>query len=274
MQTTFIYGLECPLTKHIRYVGKSNNPNNRVKNHIYEYKIGKSSNNLKEEWFDILMEKDLRPIMIILDEVPMDEWGYWERWWLELIKSWGFDTVNLVQGGNGCSTHAKETIEKIRNSVSGENNARGFQGRKHTEETKKKMSESLKGHKTMGFSGKTHTEETKKKMSEVQKKRDYSYMVGINRSDETKRKISDKLKGHESKIKGKTYEELYGIEKANERKKQQSDNRKGYKMSEETKKKISEFRKGRKLSEETKQKMRERALERERIKRGNGLTND
>ena len=34
MQTTFIYGLECPITKEIRYIGKSNNPKTGL-NNIY-----------------------------------------------------------------------------------------------------------------------------------------------------------------------------------------------------------------------------------------------
>ena len=67
--------------------------------------------------------------------------------------------------------HKLETRIKIATSHRGKTSP--FKGKKHTEETKKKMSESRKG--------KTHTEETKKKMSESHK--------GKTHTPETKRKM-------------------------------------------------------------------------------------
>ena len=243
MQTTFIYGLECPLTKQIKYIGKANDVKRRLRQHLHQ---SKSSNSGKNLWIKDLLSHNLRPSIVTLDEVPMDEWGYWERWWLELCVSWGFDMVNLLQGGNGCSTHAKETIEKIRKSVSGENNSMGFQGKTHTDESKKKISESNKG---------------------------VSRGKGKVLSEETKKKISQTLKGHENNHKGKNYDEIHGEERSKEIKSLLSKSLSGRKLSEETKKKIGDASRGRKMSEETKQKMRESALERERIKRENRLTN-
>ena len=75
---------------------------------------------------------------------------------------------------------------------------------KHSEETKKKISESLKG-ENHPFYGKHHTEETKQKMSEARKKYLEEYpealkgrnnpMFGKHHSEETKQKISESLKG-------------------------------------------------------------------------------
>lgn len=84
-------------------------------------------------------------------------------------------------------------------------------GKKHTEETKRKMSESKKGEKHPNY-GKFHTEETKRKMSESQKgKKNHRYgktpwnkdkkdlqiawNKGIPHLEKTKQKISEKLKG-------------------------------------------------------------------------------
>lgn len=39
METTFIYSLKDPRTNEIKYVGKSNNPKNRLNRHIRESKI-------------------------------------------------------------------------------------------------------------------------------------------------------------------------------------------------------------------------------------------
>lgn len=123
----------------------------------------------------------------------------------------------------------------------------GTLGRKISDDTKQKLSESHKGFKV--------SEETKKKISETEKGRVFS--------DETKRKISEAQKG-------KIIPE--------ETKKKISESLKGHKASEEACKKISErmmgntfcvgrtpWNKGVKgVSEETRQKMREAKLGRKR----------
>lgn len=68
----------------------------------------------------------------------------------------------------------KEAIEKNRNA---------HLGKKHSEETKKKIIKAL--------SGKTHSEETKQKQSEAAKGKPKTHLKGKPRSDETKRKIAE-----------------------------------------------------------------------------------
>lgn len=202
MQTTFIYGLECPLTKQIKYVGKSNNPKNRVKQHLYECRTSRKVNQYKDKWFKHLMENNLKPVLVILDEVPIDDWGYWERWWLEVCIGWGFDMVNLLKGGDGFSKHHPETIDKIRKSQSGKNNAmygkksKGHTGRVLSEEHKEKLSESKKNNKV--WLGKKHSEETKRKMSEAKKGKP-TWNKGVKMSEETKQKIRIKALEREKK---------------------------------------------------------------------------
>ena len=94
------------------------------------------------------------------------------------------------------------------------------------EESRKKISESLKGKKLTG--------ETRKKISKSLK--------GRTLNEEHRKKISESLKG-------RTFTE--------ETKQKMSETMKGKKLTEETRKKISKIMKGRILSEETKQKMSE-----------------
>jgi 5-methylcytosine-specific restriction endonuclease McrA len=83
-----------------------------------------------------------------------------------------------------------------------------FYGKKHTDESRKKMSESHKGiqkGKDHPMYGRKHTEESKRKMSESSK--------GQIISEETRRKISESTKREKSHLwrGGKSFE-LYGIE--------------------------------------------------------------
>ena len=115
-------------------------------------------------------------------------------------------------------------------SLGGEN---GNFGRRHSEETKQKMSEAQKGEKNHGF-GKHLSEETKAKLSKANK--------GKIISEETRKKISEAKKGKTSWIKGKHW--------TPEMRAKMSERQKGVRLSEETKKKISEADKGKPLSKE------------------------
>ena len=102
-----------------------------------------------------------------------------EQWFLDNIIRWGIDyniarkTSDVMRG----RTHSDESKRKMSESRSGENH-RMF-GKHHSDETKRKISESQ--------IGKTHSDETKRKISESQ--------IGKTHSEETKRKISESQSG-------------------------------------------------------------------------------
>lgn len=79
--------------------------------------------------------------------------------------------------------------------VSKKKMSEAHKGKKHSEATKKKMSDAHKGKK-----GIKHTDITKKKISEAKK--------GKKRSEATKRKISEAQKGKPSGMKGKKHSEV------------------------------------------------------------------
>ena len=92
--------------------------------------------------------------------------------------------LNIAAGGGippdatGIKRSEKTKILMSQNNV-------GFRGRKHTYETKRKMSESRKGF------GKPHTEETKNKLSEIARKRKFNPMTGRKHTEDAKSKISE-----------------------------------------------------------------------------------
>ena len=84
---------------------------------------------------------------------------------------------------------SEETKKKISDSLKGNKN---FYGKKHTEETKKKMCLSQAGEKN-GFFGKSHTDTTKKQISEK--------MKGVKKSPETIEKFKLRKDSEETKRK-------------------------------------------------------------------------
>lgn len=65
-ETVYInfYVLEHPLTKEVRYVGQTINPDNRLRNHIWGAK--QNNRNHKERWIVSLLRRNLKPVMRIL----------------------------------------------------------------------------------------------------------------------------------------------------------------------------------------------------------------
>ena len=139
-----------------------------IKNKHHSLKLQRAWNKYGEESFNIKMIEAVDPSLLIERE----------QYWLNKYNSskCGYN-ICPVAGSRRGSKCSKETKEKIRNNSSskvGENN--NFYGRKHSEETRRKMS---LVHYELEFK---HSEETKHKIAESKK--------GKLRSEETKMKVS------------------------------------------------------------------------------------
>ena len=100
MKTTFIYALIDPRDNNIKYIGKSNNPLNRYKNH---FNSARDKNTHKRNWINQLRSNGYRPELLVIDEVNLEEWVFWECFYISLYKSYGFKLVNYTSGGDGLS---------------------------------------------------------------------------------------------------------------------------------------------------------------------------
>jgi hypothetical protein len=134
MLNVFIYALSDPRTNQIRYIGKSNNPYNRYSNH---YNSARDKNTHKRNWINNIRKDGLRPELIILDEVPKVNWQYWEKFYISLFKSWGFDLVNYTTGGDGATFANNGSFKK--------GNIPHNKGVPCKEETKQKIKDKLTG---------------------------------------------------------------------------------------------------------------------------------
>ncbi len=111
---TYIYTLSDD--NSIRYIGKSDDPDGRLKEHI---KKSKNSKSRKDKWILSVLKNNKIPVMEILEETGLENWEQREIYWISQFKTWGFDIVNGTDGGEGSNgfkdrKHTTETIEKCR----------------------------------------------------------------------------------------------------------------------------------------------------------------
>lgn len=165
---TYIYGL---LNEDgvVRYVGKSNSPEERIRAHVRNARNGVKTH--LGSWIRSMLQNGIEPKLTILAKVPVAEWQKYER---QYIRSYN-NLVNHTDGGEGG----------------------GMIGKKRSDEWKRKMSTMMKGRKV------TWTD----KLSSSAKKRweDLAYLdkmkeshigrIGPMCSPEKAKKISTTQKG-------------------------------------------------------------------------------
>ena len=164
-ETTFIYVLVDPITNYVRYVGKSDDVVIRLKEHIRKAKYAKTH---KNNWIISLSLKGQKPMLEVIDEVPIVEASFWEKYWISQMKVWGFNLTNCADGGIGGNL-GYVVNQKI---------SQAKKGFKHSDITKKAISDYRKGKK--------HSEKTIKHFSET-RKNDKNPMFGKKRSEASKK---------------------------------------------------------------------------------------
>ena len=125
METTNIYTLTDPRTNEVRYVGKANNVSQRYKAHLNRARKHQIH---KKNWIELLKREGLKPIIEVVEVVPINEWIFWEKYWISQFRVWGFNLINYTNGGDGC-TFGNQTSFKKGNKT--------WLGKNHSEESKK-----------------------------------------------------------------------------------------------------------------------------------------
>ena len=154
------------------------------------------------------------------------------------------DGYNLDSGGS----HAKPSVETRRKISASQ---KGKKRKPLSIEHRRKLSKAFKGEKHPFF-GKKHSAETRRKMSEAHK----------NPSAETRRKMSEAHKGmtgkkHSAETRRKISDANKGKKRSAKTRRKLSESHKGKTHSAETRRKISEISKGRNHSAETRRKLSE-----------------
>lgn len=118
----YIYGLLCPLSGEIRYIGKSIDPERRVKGHMSGARTGSYSHHTSR-WLRKLERCGLAPEIVVLQEVPEgDDWRQVEREQIASAIAAGWPLTNSTAGGEGLDYLRPEDRERYR-----ENHRRAMQ---------------------------------------------------------------------------------------------------------------------------------------------------
>lgn len=221
---TIIYTLSDD--SNIRYIGKTINLEKRYKTHLRESRFLRT---YKEKWINNVLLNGGKITIEVLDVCEEEESNLVECYWISQFKAWGFNLVNLTNGGDGGSPmkgkyHSHET--KLKMSEIGKTQIRKLGGWNKNivmnDDFKEKVSIAMKGHVV--------SDETKLKISTSSKGK-----IKPPMSNETKLKISNKKKGMVSPNKGKKFDD--------EIKLKMSQSKVGIKRNDDVKKILSECKK-------------------------------
>lgn len=134
---TYIYALYDPRGGNIRYIGKSDNPYNRLKYcHIRKQELNADTH--KSRWIKQLISINLKPTLKIIEKVNKNDWCNKEKYWIKYYKNKGVKLTNETNGGEGREVgfkHKKSSVQKIINALT---------GRFVSEETRNKIREKNK----------------------------------------------------------------------------------------------------------------------------------
>lgn len=145
LRKTSIYFLIDPRNSKIRYVGKTvQKLEYRLRQHLTE-----KSNHRRSNWIKSLQILGLKPIIIQVHNCPWNLSSEFEINMISACKKWGMDLTNLTDGGDGCIGYKPNEEQRKRIKLAAIKRSKEYssprKGIKHTEESKKKMSNSRIG---------------------------------------------------------------------------------------------------------------------------------
>ncbi len=140
----YIYSLSHPVTKEIRYIGKTSRTlKKRLSEHVSPSKLN-SEKGHKSSWVKSLLRIGLKPEIVLIKETTSDNFVEDEIETIRVYRENGFRLVNETDGGEGHFGY-KKSKESVEKTVAGlkkfyENNPGQNKGKVFSEEHKKNIS--------------------------------------------------------------------------------------------------------------------------------------
>ena len=122
----YIYTLTDPRDGRVRYVGKTNNKETRLANHISNAKTIKHNRHVCN-WIKELLALGLKPVFKVIEEC-VDNWAEREVSWIAHYKAIGCKLTNNSIGGESGAlgvTHTEEYKENLSKIMKGNTRAKG-----------------------------------------------------------------------------------------------------------------------------------------------------
>ncbi len=152
MRNYKIYTLNDPISGDVRYIGQTFRT---LKTRLREHLRDKITNQHKMYWIIKLSKLNLTPkIVLIKENLNKEECNRLEIEYIKTYKEAGYKLINITNGGDGTTGY------KFLSDRTGDKNS--FYNKKHSEETKKFLSE---------IRGSLMTKENKEKLSKLAKER-------------------------------------------------------------------------------------------------------
>ncbi len=112
-----IYGLVCPFSGDIRYIGKTSQTlRRRLTNHLAEAR--NKSNCHRQRWLRLCLEAKKIPQIFLLEEVEYGaSWQEREIAWIAKAREIGLDLTNQTSGGEGVHLDCPEAIARHKKNL-------------------------------------------------------------------------------------------------------------------------------------------------------------
>ena len=104
----FIYTLSDPITKDVRYIGKTNDIKKRFINHLKD-----KSKCHRTNWITSLKSKKLVPVINIIKECSEEDVDLLEKHYILEYKQLGYNLTNGTSGGDGGYIFTDEVKQKM-----------------------------------------------------------------------------------------------------------------------------------------------------------------
>jgi len=174
-QVAYIYALRDPRDRSIRYIGKTDAPERRFKEHLESKgRIGKLVKEISLVGLALQFQ--------VLQECLKSDWQLWEKYWISLGIELGEKLLNIMPGGQNPPIQ----------------NGSAWRGRKHSQLTKEKMSAAKIGRHPPNYG--------KKASLEFCEKNRLAHL-GIRHSTETRARMSSSMKGKNTWSRGRKLSE-------------------------------------------------------------------
>ncbi len=104
----------------IKYVGKTKDIKTRLRKHIGKYHLN-TEDTYKNKWIKLELSRANKSLIQEIDVVDDLNWQFWEIYWIEQFKNWGFKLTNTTNGGDGLMLTDeiinKRNVTRIKNNI-------------------------------------------------------------------------------------------------------------------------------------------------------------